>query len=188
MTDTATASSGPRSLGAAETAYPWWAVLIQGIAALVIGLMLIASPARTTVALVYFIGWYWIVSGIFDLISLFWSRAMWGWKVFSGILGIVAGGYIVAAPLIGAAIVVGTVTLFLGINGMVIGVVDIVKAFQGAGWGKGLLGVFSLIIGAVIAFNFTTFALAMPWVWGVLGIGFGIAAIVMSFRLRKIAA
>jgi uncharacterized membrane protein HdeD (DUF308 family) len=186
MTDTAVAPASGKDAGA--VAYPWWLLLIQGIAALVIGGLLLAYPAKTTVALVYFIGWWWLVTGIFDLGSLFVSREMWGWKVFSGILGIVAGGYIIGAPLVGAAVVLGTVTLLLGINGMIIGVVDVVQAFQGAGWGKGILGVFSFVIGAVIAFNFTTFAKAMPWVWGIIAIGFGLAAIVMSFQVRKATA
>ena len=172
----------------ARASYPWWLILIQGIATVIIGLLLFATPARTTVALVYFVGWWWLFSGVFDLVSLFWSRAMWGWKVFSGLLGIVAGAYIIGAPLMGTAVVLGTVTLLLGINGMVIGVIDIIKAFQGAGWGKGLLGLFSLVLGAVIAFNFTEFAGAIPWLWAIFALGFGIAAIVMAFQVRKLQA
>jgi uncharacterized membrane protein HdeD (DUF308 family) len=167
---------------------PWWVVLIQGIAALIIGMLLIFSPARTTVVLVYFFGWWWLISGIFELGSLFVDRTAWGWKLFTGILSILAGAYIIAAPLIGAVIVVGVATLLLGINGMIIGVIDIVKAFQGAGWGKGALGVLSFIIGAVIAFNWTTFMVALPWVWGIFAVAGGIAAIVMSFQLRKAEA
>ena len=188
MTDTVTAPAPRPADAAAAPAFPWWLLLIQGLAALVIGGLLLAFPARTTVSLVYFIGWWWLISGIFDFISLFWSRELWGWKVFSGILGILAGAYIISAPLIGTAIVVGTVTLLLGINGMIIGVIDVVKAFQGAGWGKGILGVLSFVFGAIIAFNFTTFAKAMPWVWGIIAIGFGIAAIIMSFQVRKATA
>ncbi len=184
MSDAVTAPSDAGEVAA----YPWWALLIQGIAALVIGLLLLAYPARTTVTLIYFVGWWWLISGIFDLISLFWSRVMWGWKVFSGILGIIAGAYIVEHVLLGTAIVLGTVTLLLGINGMIIGVIDIVKAFQGAGWGKGLLGVLSFVLGAVIAFRFAEFAVVLPWVWGILGVGFGLAAIIMSFRVRKMQA
>jgi len=85
-------------------------------------------------------------------------------------------------------VVVGIAALLLGINGMIIGVVDIVKAFQGAGWGKGVLGAFSVIIGAYIAFNFPQFILVLPWVWGLFVAAFGIAAIVMSFQLRKTQA
>lgn len=163
---------------------PWWVTLIQGIAALIIGLLLLFSPARTTVVLVLFFGWWWLISGIFELGSLFVDRTLWGWRVFTGLLSIIAGAYIIAAPLMGTVIVVGVVTLLIGIDGMIIGVVDIVKAFQGAGWGKGILGVLSFIIGAVIAFNFTTFMLAIPWVWGIFAIAGGIAAIVLAFQLR----
>jgi uncharacterized membrane protein HdeD (DUF308 family) len=174
--------------GKATGAFPWWAILIQGIAALVIGLLLMARPATTTVALVYFIGWWWLISGIFELGTLFVDRTAWGWRVFSGVLGIFAGGYIIAAPLIGAVVVVGVATLMLGINGMIIGVVDIIKGFQGAGWGKTALGVLSFLLGAVIAFNFTSFMTALPWVWGLFAIIFGVAAIAMSFQAKKAQA
>ena len=175
--------SAPQAVSA--PLFPWWVTLIQGLAAAIIGVLLIISPVTTTVALVYFIGWWWLISGIFELGSLFVDRTAWGWRVFTGILSIFAGGYIIAAPLIGAVVVVGIATLLLGINGMIIGVVDLIKAFQGAGWGKGLLGLFSLVIGAIIAFNFTSFMLALPWVWGVFALVFGVAAIFMAFRQRK---
>ena len=181
MTDTAVAVS-------ARSNFPWWVTLIQGLAAVVIGGLLMFQTAPTTVVLVLFIGWWWLISGLFELGSLFVDRTAWGWKLFSGIISVIAGGYIIAAPLLGAAVVVGIATLILGINGMIIGVVDIVKAFQGAGWGKGALGVLSFVIGAVIAFNFTSFMLALPWVWGLFMAIFGIAAIVMAFQIKKTQA
>jgi uncharacterized membrane protein HdeD (DUF308 family) len=165
---------------------PWWVVLIQGTAALVIGVLLVVSPAAATLTLVYFIGWWWLISGIFELGSIVADRTAWGWRVFSGILSILVGGYIVAAPLIGTVVVVGMTTVLLGISGMVIGALDVVKAFQGAGWGKGVIGILSFVLGAVIAFNWTEYMFALPWVWGVFAIAGGIASIVMSFSLRKI--
>lgn len=165
---------------------PWWVVLVQGIAALVIGLLLVVYPAAATVTLVYFVGWWWLISGIFEVGSIFVDRIAWGWRAFSGILSILVGGYIIAAPLAGTVVVVGMTTLLLGISGMIIGVLDIVKAFQGAGWGKGVIGILSLILGAVIAFNWTEYMFALPWVWGVFAIVGGVASIVMSFSLRKI--
>lgn len=173
------------TVGARKQVIPWWVALVQGIAALVIGLLLIFSPAGTTLALVYFFGWWWLISGIFDLGSLFVDRTAWGWRLFTGILGVFAGAYIIASPALGAAVVVGVATLMLGINGMLIGVADIAHAFQGAGWGRGALGVLSFIIGAVIAFNWTSFMLALPWVWGVFAIIGGISAIVLSFQMKK---
>ncbi len=182
MTD---AAANPKSIA---LAYPWWAVLIQGIAAVVIGGLLIAKPASTTLVLVLFLGWWWLISGIFDIISLFWNRSQWGWKLFSGILGILVGGFIIGSPLIGAASLLAAYALILGIGGVVYGIIDIVKAFQGAGWGRGVLGFFSVIFGLIIAGNLVPAAAALPWVFGIFGVAFGIAAIIMSFQLKKAQA
>jgi uncharacterized membrane protein HdeD (DUF308 family) len=173
---------------AGTAAFPWWVLLLQGIAAVVIGGLLMVQTVPTTIILVLFFGWWWLISGIFEIVSIFFNREQWGWKLFTGLLSVLAGGYIIAAPLLGAAVVVGVATLLLGINGMIIGVVDIIKAFQGAGWGKGILGALSFVIGAVIAFNFTSFMVALPWVWGLFAIAFGIAAIAGSFVARKAQA
>jgi len=184
----ATMGSQSTSTTRAFVGVPWWATLIQGIAAVAIGVLLMVQPLTTTVVLVTFFGWWWLISGIFELGTLFVDRTAWGWRVFTGLLSILAGGYIIAAPFLGTAIVVGVAALLLGINGMIIGAVDIVKAFQGAGWGKGLLGLLSLLLGTYIAFNVSTFMLVLPWVWGLFAIVFGIAAIVMSFQMRKAQA
>jgi len=178
MTDTAVAVS-------ARSSMPWWVTLIQGIAALVIGGLLMFQTGETAVLLILFMGWWWLISGVFEIGSLFVDRTAWGWRLFTGLLSIVAGGYIIARPLLGAVVVVAVGTLILGINGMIIGVVDVVKAFQGAGWGKGLLGVLSFVVGAYIAFNFEKFLLILPWVWGLFIAAFGIAAIVMAFQIKK---
>jgi uncharacterized membrane protein HdeD (DUF308 family) len=167
---------------------PWWLVLIQGIAVLGIGLFLVFTPIKSAVALIYLLAWWWLIAGIFELGSLFVDRTAWGWRLFSGIISILAGGYIIASPLIGAAYGVAIATILLGINGIIFGVVDLVKAFQGAGWGKGALGVLSLVIGAAIAFNFTSFMMALPWVWGVFAVAGGIAAIALAFQMRKAQA
>ena len=172
----------------ARSSMPWWVTLIQGIAAVVIGGLLMFQTVTTTVVLILFFGWWWLISGIFEIGSIFVDRTAWGWRLFTGLLSIVAGAYIIGSPLLGAAVVVGVATLILGINGMIIGVVDIIKAFQGAGWGKGLLGVLSFVVGAYIAFNFEKFMLMLPWVWGLFAAAFGIAAIVMAFQIKKTQA
>lgn len=178
MTDTAVSVS-------ARSSMPWWVTLIQGLAAVVIGGLLMFQTVTTTVVLILFFGWWWLISGVFEVGSIFVDRTAWGWRLFTGLLSIFAGIYIIASPLIGTVIVVGVATLILGINGMIIGVVDLVKAFQGAGWGKGLLGALSFVVGAYIAFNFEKFMLILPWVWGLFAAAFGIAAIIMSFQIKK---
>ena len=174
---TTTASAAPSPI-------PWWLVLIQGIAALIVGFFLLISPGMTTVVLVSFLGLYWFISGIFGIVSIFIDKTAWGWKLFSGILGIIAGIVILQHPLWSTVLVPTTLVWLLGFLGIIIGVTNLIQAFQGGGWGIGILGVLSILIGFFLVFNPLAGALALPLVLGVFGIVGGIAAIVMAFRLR----
>jgi uncharacterized membrane protein HdeD (DUF308 family) len=182
MTNT---SNYDRSEPMQASGYPWWALLIQGIVAIVLGVMLMAQPGATTVVVVYFFGWVWLISGIVTLASLFWEREGMGWKIVSGVVGIIAGLYVIGSPVVGAIIAVGAATLVIGVLGVIIGVSDLTRAFQGAGWGLGVLGALSLIIGVSILFDLPRYALALPWVWGLLALIGGVAAFVHSFMLRR---
>lgn len=163
---------------------PWWIVLIQGIAALIIGILLLVNPAATTVLLIQFLGAYWLVSGIFTLIGLFMDRSRWIWKLLSGVLGIVAGIVILANPLLSPFVVLTTLIIIVAIQGIIIGIVDLVRAFQGEGWGVGLLGILSVIFGVILLTNPVIAGVTLPFVLGIFAVVFGIAAIVMAFRLR----
>ncbi len=111
---------------------------------------------------------------------------MWGWKLIVGILGVIAGLIVIQHPLWSALLVPATLVLILGIEGILIGVVRLVQAFMGAGWGAGILGVLSILFGLILAFNPLLGALSLPLVLGILGIILGIVAIVMAFRIRSV--
>ena len=163
---------------------PWWAVLIQGIAALILGILLLASPGATMVILIQFMGIYWFVSGIFSIVAIFIDSSGWGWKLFSGILGIIAGIVVIQNPLWSTLIVPATVVIIVGIQGLIIGIVGLIQAFQGAGLGAGILGVLSIIFGLVLLFNPVIGAAVLPFVLGGFGIVGGILAIIAAFRLK----
>jgi uncharacterized membrane protein HdeD (DUF308 family) len=164
---------------------PWWAVLIEGIAAVIIGLLLFASPGATMTVLVQILGWYWLITGIMGLVMMFVDTTMWGLKLFGGLLGVFAGILIIQNPL-WATILAPTVFVFiLGFDGVLIGGVDLIKAFQGAGWGMGILGIMSILIGLYLMFNPLGAAIALPWVLAVLALIGGIAAIAMSFQMKS---
>jgi uncharacterized membrane protein HdeD (DUF308 family) len=72
----------------------WWVFLLQGIAALLLGLMLLTSPGATLLTLVTFLGFYW--SGVLSLVQMFVDRSVpWIWSLLIGIMGIAAGILIV---------------------------------------------------------------------------------------------
>ncbi len=163
---------------------PWWLVLIQGIAALIVGIFLITSPGSTTFILVQLLGIYWMVSGIFQLIGMFIDSTAWGWKLFSGILGILAGIAVLNHPLWSTILVPSVLIIILGIQGVIVGIIGIVQAFKGAGWGAGILGALSILFGLVLLFNVLLGALVLPWILGILGIVGGVVGIIAAFRMK----
>jgi len=163
---------------------PWWLVLINGIAALILGILLITSTGSTVLILVQFLGIYWLVSGIFQIVGLFIDSTAWGWKLFAGILGILAGIIILNHPLISPLVVGGTIVIIMGVQGIIFGIAGLVGAFQGGGWGAGIMGVLSIIFGIILLANPLLGAAALPWVLGIFGIVGGIAGIIAAFRMK----
>ena len=172
----------PTSMG---TFFPWWVLLLQGIIALLLGIALLASPGKTMLVIITFLGAYWLVSGFFNLASIFWDREHMIWKIILGILGIVAGLAILAYPLYSTLLVPYLFTVMVGFLGLFYGSVALIGAFTGKGWGVGILGILSIIFGCLILAEPFAATLAVPFVFGLIGIVFGFAAIVGSFMVRS---
>ena len=174
------------SVSAKETeAIPWWLVLIEGIALALLGIFLVTSPGATTLVLIQFLGIYWLVAGIFRIVSMFLDHSMWGWKLFAGILGIIAGILVLQHPIWSPFVVGSTLVILLGIQGIIYGGVGIWQAFKGAGWGTGILAALSVIFGIYLLANIGQATLVLPWVIGILAIVGGGAAIFLAFRLKS---
>lgn len=166
---------------------PWWLVLLQGIAALLMGLLLLAAPVETSLFLIQFLGWYWLIGGIFAIVSIFLDTSQWGWKLFSGILGILAGLAIINHPLWSTVLVPTVLVLYMGFTGILMGASMLVQAFRGGGVGMGILGVLSALFGLLLLLRPLAGALSLPWVFAVLAIAGGIASIIAAFRMKKSA-
>jgi len=168
----------------------WWLPLVEGILAILLGLMFLANPAITSVSFVLGLGLYWFVVGIIDLVRIFIDRTYWGWRLFTGILGIVAGGLIVSGILgqnhpLGTAFVVGsTFTFLLACLTIAYGVIALIAAFRGEGWWPGVLGGFGILFGLLMLFNPWAATLALPWSLGIVLIAGGIFLIIVAFRMR----
>ena len=111
---------------------PWWLTLIAGIAALIVGAVLLWAPAKTKVdtytLLIAILGIYWLIQGIFDIISIFVDHSMWGWKLFIGIISIIAGGAILMYPIAAALTWPRIVVLLLGRWGLMYGIIFLIAA------------------------------------------------------------
>jgi uncharacterized membrane protein HdeD (DUF308 family) len=163
---------------------PWWLVLLEGIAALVLGVLLLTEPGATLFTIVVFVGVYWLVAGVLDLVMLFVDRSQWGWKLFSGVVGILAGLVVIRHPWWAAVLIPATLVWVLAIMGIVIGVAMVARALTGAGWGPAILGVVSILLGVILLLN-TVFSLVVLLyvvaIWAIIG---AIGAIAGAFWLR----
>jgi uncharacterized membrane protein HdeD (DUF308 family) len=180
-----TVSSNPAAFGAQARSMPWWIPLIQGIALIIVGILLFVSPIRTTVFIVQVLALYWFLSGIFEIVSIFIDRTAWGWKLLGGIIGILAGYFILSQPAAGTLVLGFTLVIMLGILALIMGVVNIIQALRGAGWGIGILGVINIIFGVILLGNTLIATATLPWVLGAFAVVGGIFAIIMAFRLRS---
>lgn len=177
MTATATTT-------ATQGKYPWWLMLIQGIAMVLMGLLLLFNPLATVFVIVLFIGASWFVSGVADLVGLIWDRSNFVWKVLSGVIGIWAGLVVLGQPLM-STIMLPTIYVFiLGITGIIFGAIQVFQGFRGNGFGAVALGVINIIIGFLLVMNPLAGAIALPFVFGIFAIIGGIAAIFFAFRMR----
>jgi len=163
----------------------WWLILLEGIAAFVVGILILAAPGISALALTTLLGAYWFVSGIFSLVSIFTNRRSWGWKLVSGILGVVAGLAVLQYPMFSAILVPAVVGIFLGIDGILIGVMRLVMSYRGAGWGVGILGILSVLLGFVLLLFPPLAILTAIYAFAFLCLAGGVAAFFIGLSLRR---
>ena len=166
--------------------YPWWLLLMGGIFNIIIGILLLTNPAKTALAMAWVLGLYWLIQGIFVLVGMFLDHTAWGWKLFMGILGILAGIAVMRHPIASAVTIPMILVLMLGIQGMIVGAILLVMAFKGGGWGAGILGGLSIIFGLILVLNFANLGTVAVFIWviAILALAGGVVQIIQAFRQR----
>jgi len=139
------------------TGRPWWLTLIMGIAAVVIGGILLfgslTAQARTYLLLVQLVGIWWLVDGITTIIYMFVDRRGWGWKLFSGLVGLFAGGWILIYPVYAAVALPRIFLLIIGIWGVFHGAELLFVGLRARAWGSVALGAITVVLGLILMAN-----------------------------------
>ncbi len=164
---------------------PWWAILLEGIAALIIGLLLLAAPVFSVIAAVQVLGVYWLIVGITSIVSILVDRTNWGWNLIWGILGIIAGIAVLEYPLLSAILVPETLILYIAILGILIGLMGLYRAYSIRSWEYAITGIVSILFGLFIIANPLAATLALTYILGAIGIVGGIIAMVGALKLRS---
>jgi uncharacterized membrane protein HdeD (DUF308 family) len=167
----------------------WGLLLIEGIVILVLGLVLFLTPAMTLFVLIQLLAiYYWLVTGILSIASIFVDSRMWFLKLLAGLLGIAAGIIVNQHPIWSALLVPTALTLILGIIGIGIGVLHLVRVFRGAAgipWGAAALGVLNLGLGILILMIPLLTTLTLIYAIATLKVLMGILTIVAAFMARS---
>lgn len=173
----------------------WWITLVQGIAALIIGILLFTNPLSTLFTIVILLGVFWLIGGIFDIIGAFTRRngdKSWWWSIISGIIGIIAGLFLLGNPYASIVALPVTIGILIGILAIASGAINIFKAIRlrneikGEGWII-VWGVISIVLGFWILSTPLLSGASLVWVAAIAAVVGGIAMIFFSFRLRSAA-
>ncbi len=172
------------------TGRPWWMTLVMGIASILVGAVLLFGSLDSRVnlymLLITLVGVWWLIDGVMNLVSMFMDHRMWGWKLFMGIIGILAGGWILVYPVYAAILLPQIFVLVLGIYGLMEGIMLLIMAFRGAGWGAGILGAVALVFGGILLANYSSPGMGLSFIWAAAVLAFigGFFMVVRAFRER----
>ena len=101
---------------------------LLGVLSIIIGLWAVRHAVLTLVALIVFLGIFWVINGLIEIFTALSHRDVpdRGWSVLMGVLSAIAGIIVLAYPgltLVGLAVI-------LGIWLLVFGIMEITAAFR----------------------------------------------------------
>lgn len=164
--------------------------LFRGIAAVLFGVLTLVWPKLSLAALVLMFGIFALVSGITAVVAAIRNHGEegWGFLLFEGIVGILAGVVALIWPGITALAFVYLLSAWAVLTGIL--ELGAPLAFS-MSFGRGLLmalsGILSIVFGIIIAAQPATGLLAVAWLIGVYAIATGIMSIVVYFEARSVA-
>ena len=165
-----------------------WLLVLQGILAVLFGVVAWVWPGLTVATLVILFGAYAFAGGVMNFVAAVSASRLgdspWGF-IFRGLLGIGVGVAVVVWPDISALSLLYVVAAYA----IVIGIYEIAAAIElrkviDNEWWLGLAGVASVAFGVLAALNPGDGAVALVWTIGVYAIFFGTMLIALGFRLH----
>ena len=168
----------------------WRLYLGEGACLLILGLIAVAVPPLTTLAVTILFGWLFVVSGAIGLFTTFWMRGVPGfrWSLASAVLAILAAIWLLARPIAGPLTLTAVLILFFLIEGIssVMFAIDHRRELSGQWEFMLLSGLVDLVLCVMIASGLPSTAI---WALGLLvGINMvfgGVALIAMALHARS---
>ena len=166
----------------------WWAIALRGVFAIIFGIIALLMPGATMLALVLLFAAYLLVDGAFAIIAAVRAarrQERWGWLIFEGLVDLVTGGIAAVWPLI----TIVAFALLMGAWAIVTGALLLGASYRlnipHGRWLMALAGAISVIWGVLLIIWPLIGALALTWWMAAYALIFGVAMLVLAFRLRS---
>jgi uncharacterized membrane protein HdeD (DUF308 family) len=166
-------------------ALPWWLVLVEGIVVALFGLILLVAPGASLVFLVWLLGIYLFIAGISRIVGIFLDSSFWGWKLVAGILCLIAGLAILSDPLWSTTLASTWLVILVGFLAMLQGAAGLVVAFQGGGWGMGVLSALGILFGLFLVINPLIGVATLTFILAIIMLIGGVGAVIQALRMRR---
>jgi uncharacterized membrane protein HdeD (DUF308 family) len=168
----------------------WWMPLVRGILLILFGVIMFARPGVTVLSLIWLLGIYWIVDGIFSIVEGLRGHTEKArvWTIVAGVLGILAGLIIVVNPVVAGAVGASLIAWLIGLAIIANGIILIFAGRNGewTWWGL-LMGILYAIFGIIVISNPLVSLVIGAWIFAFWAAVSGILAIVLAFRMRGLA-
>jgi uncharacterized membrane protein HdeD (DUF308 family) len=166
----------------------WWALALRGVAAVIFGIIAFALPGVTLTVLVLFFAAYLLVDGVFALIAGLKAaerHERWGALALEGILDLVAGAAVVMWPGLTLVVFIYMAAFWALVTGIALLVAAFRLRKQHGEWTMILAGILSIAWGILVAVFPIAGILVWAWWIGAYALIFGIAMLILAFRLRR---
>jgi uncharacterized membrane protein HdeD (DUF308 family) len=165
----------------------WWLIGLRGALAVVFGIIAIALPVATLLALLILFAAYMLVDSAFSFVAAYRaarSGGRWGLLTVQGLASLAA----CVIALIWPGITVAAFVLLIGAWAIVTGCLLLAAAVgadnnHGRLW-FGLGGVVSMLYGILMVVAPLLGAIVLTWWLGIFALVFGTLLLVLAFRLR----
>jgi uncharacterized membrane protein HdeD (DUF308 family) len=175
----------PNTLGAA-LARNWWLIALRGVLGVVFGLIALILPFATILALVLLFSAYMLVDGVFAIYAAVRAarqRENWGFMAFQGAASIVTAVLAFLWP----GLTVFAFVLLIAAWSIVTGCLMLAAAVrtEEGRWWLILGGAAATAFGILMILAPLAGAVVLTWWLGSFALVFGVALIILAFKLRS---
>ena len=170
----------------------WWTWALRGLIAIVFGVLAFIWPVATIGSLIFVVGIYAILDGVFAFIEAIKRRktdSRWWALLLESLVSLLLG----TGALLNPGLATVAFVYMLGFWAIVTGLLEIVQAVRARNETKGegwliVGGLLSVAFGVTLIMWPISGAITLVWLLGGYAIGFGFVMLIVAFKLRNFRA